>query len=62
MYFAFIQHVQKFADQQDEKIESSGDSTDSEVESHPLLKKFSKKEAKKSVKRKGKKSVNRTCC
>ena len=40
------------ADQQDEKVESSVDSTDSEDESHPLLEKFTKKSAKKSVKRK----------
>ena len=41
--FPFYQDVEKFADQQDEKAESSGDSTDSEVECHPLLEKFSKK-------------------
>ena len=53
--FPFYQDVQKFADEQDEKGESSGDSTDSEVESHPLLEKLGKKGAKKSVKRKGRK-------
>ena len=51
--FPFHQDVEKFADQQDEKVESSGDSTNSEVESHPLLPKISKKGAEKSVKRKG---------
>ena len=55
--FPFHQDVEKFPDQQDEKFESLGDSTDSEVEFHQLLEKFSKKRAKKSVKRKGKKSV-----
>ena len=50
--FRFHQDVEKFADQQDEKVQSSGDSTDSEVEPHPLLEKFSKKGATKSVKRK----------
>ena len=53
--FPFYQYVEKFADQQDEKVELPGDSTDSEVESHPLLEKFSKKGAKKSVERKGRK-------
>ena len=53
--FPFDQDVEKFPDQQDEKVESSGDSTDSEVEPHPLLEKFSKRGAKKSVKRKGRK-------
>ena len=62
MFSLFIQDVQKFADQQDEKVESSEDSTDSEVESHPLTKKFSKKGAKKSVKRKNKKLGNHSCC
>ena len=37
--FPFYQNVEKFPDQQDEKVESSGDSTDSEVEPHPLLEK-----------------------
>ena len=53
--FPFDQDVEKFPDQQDEKVESSGDSTDSEVEPHPLLEKFSKRGAKKSSKRKGRK-------
>ena len=51
--FPFCQDVEKFADQQDEKVELPEDSTDSEVESHSLLEKFSKKGAKKSVERKG---------
>ena len=51
--FPFHQDVEKFADQQDEKVELSEDSTDSEVESYPLLEKFSKKAAEKLVKRKG---------
>ena len=38
-----------------QKVESSGDSADSEVESHPLLEKISTKGAKKSVKREGQK-------
>ena len=45
--FRFHQDVEKFADQQDEKVESSGNTTDSEVESHLLLEKFSKKGAEK---------------
>ena len=45
--FPFYQDVEKFADQQDEKVESPGHSTDSEVVTHPLLEKFSKKGAKK---------------
>ena len=45
--FPFYQDVDKFADQQDEKVESPGHSTDSEVVTHPLLEKFSKKGAKK---------------
>ena len=40
--FPFHKDDNRFADQQDEKVESSGDSTDSEVKSHPLLEKFSK--------------------
>ena len=51
--FPFHQDVEKFADQQDEKVELSEDSTDSEVESYPLLEKFSKKAVEKSIKRKG---------
>ena len=58
--FRFHQDVEKFADQQDEKVKSSGDSIDSEVDSHPLLEKFSKKGAEKSVKRKGRKFRDRT--
>ena len=53
--FSFLQDVEKCPDQQVEKFESSGDSTDSEIEPHPLLEKFSEKRAKKSVKRKGRK-------
>ena len=41
--FPFHQDVEKFADQQDEKVESWGNSRDLEVESHPLLEKSSKK-------------------
>ena len=55
--FPFYQDVEKLADQQVDRVESSGDSTNSEVESHPLLEKFSKKEAKKSVKKKGRKGT-----
>ena len=50
--FSFYQDVEKLPDQQDEKVESSGDSTDSEVEPHQLLEKWG---AKKSVKRKDRK-------
>ena len=35
--FPFHQNVEKIADQQDEKVEPLGDSTDSEVESHPKI-------------------------
>ena len=45
--FPFHEDVEKFADPQVEKVESSGDSADSEGESHPLLEKFSKKRGKK---------------
>ena len=44
--FPFHQDVEKFADQQDEKVESWGNSRDLEVESHPLLEKSSKKDRK----------------
>ena len=57
--FPFYQDVEKLADQQVEKVELSRDSTDSEVETHPLLEKFSKKGAKKSVKRKGRKGTRK---
>ena len=52
--FPYYQDVEKLADQQDEKVESSRDSTNSEVESHSLLEKFGKK-ATKIQARKGRK-------
>ena len=52
--FPYYQYVEKLADQQDEKVESSRYSTNSEVESHSLLEKFGKK-ATKIQARKGRK-------